>query len=551
LIKFQRNKPKENKMGNGEDVYDFVIIGSGFGGSVSAMRLSEKGYRVLVVEKGKRYQDQDLPDTSWNFRKYLWMPSLGCRGILKIILSRGYFVYHGIGVGGGSLVYAAVLMEPRDAFFEAPAWKEFGNWKQILKPHYQTARKMLGVSKNPRLWPADEALREVAGEFGYPETFRPTEVGIYFGEAGKEAPDPYFSGEGLPRIGCAHCGACIVGCRLDAKNTLEKNYLYFAEKYGAAILADTEVKEIIPLDGNHPSGARYQLICEPVVSKKNSNHRILASKVILSAGVLGTLSLLFHCRDESKTLPQLSQQLGKNVRTNSEAFLGAFNPKSMDDHSKGLSITSIFNVDSQTQVEPVRCPAGSSLLFWLLSSPIIEKTGNLLTRLWQTLLQIIIHPKEFIDAKFRPGLSRRGIAIMIMQTEDNQMRIKLGRNPFTFFKKSLIAEQDSNNSVPINIELGQQVARALAMKINGYASGSITAGLLNVPMTAHILGGCTFGRTADEGVIGTDCQVHHYPGLYVIDGSIVPANPGVNPSLSITALSEYAMSLVPEKGKSQ
>jgi cholesterol oxidase len=263
------------------------------------------------------------------------------------------------------------------------------------------------------------------------------------------------------------------------------------------------------------------------------------------------MTLLMRCRDDLHTLPKISPLLGEHVRTNSEAFLGAFSRNGADKHSDGLSITSIFYGGENTQVEPVRCPDGSSLLFVLLSSPLIKGGKGLLHRLWLTLVEIIRHPIRFIDTKFIPGLSNRGLALMIMQTEDNQMRLRLRRNPFALFRRGLVGEHDPERTVPVNIELGHKVVKAFAQKIRGYATGSITAGLINVPMTAHILGGCSFGSTAEEGVIGLDFQVHNYPGLYVVDGSIVPANPGVNPSLTITALAEYAMSQVPAKERAK
>jgi len=533
------------------ECYDYVIIGSGFGGSVSAMRLTEKGYRVLVLERGKRFQDDDLPRSSWNIWKYLWLPALRCFGILQMELSRGYFVYHSSGVGGGSLVYAAVLMQPKQEFFESPAWSRFGDWRTILEPHYATARRMLGVATNLRLWPTDQALQKVAEEFGFGNTFRPTEVGVYFGEEGHLVPDPYFAGEGPPRVGCTHCGACIVGCRVGAKNSLTKNYLFFAEKMGAQVLSERQVEAIYPLQGEPAQEGRYEVHFHPSTAWLNKPvSKVRARNVILSAGVLGTHNLLLRCRDELCTLPKISSRLGQGVRTNSEAFLGAFRYGKGEDHSEGLSITSIFHADPKTQVEPVRMPAGSSLLLIALSSPLIREHPNFLVRLGNTLIQILLHPLQFINAKFVPGLSRRGVAIMLMQTEDNHMGLRFGRNPFALFQRWLVGEQDPNRSIPVNLELGKRVARSLADKIGGYASGSVTAGLLNVPMTAHILGGCPFGETADEGVVGLDCQVHNYPGLYVIDGSIVPANPGVNPSLTITALAEYAMSQIPAKGAS-
>ncbi len=305
------------------DTYDFIIIGSGFGGSVSAMRLTEKGYRVLVLERGKRFRDQDFPRTNWNLPKFLWMPALRLFGIMQLSLLNGVLVLHGSGVGGGSLVYANVLMEPSDELFNAPAWRNLADWKTILRPHYDTARRMLGVALNPCLWPADHTLKTLAEQLGRGDTFRATDVGVFFGEAGKTVPDPYFGGAGPDRAGCTHCGACMVGCRHNAKNTLVKNYLYFAEKQGAEVRAECDVRDIRPLPPNQPDGARYEILYRRTTGLPFQRlQRVRARQVVLSAGVLGTMRLLFRCRDITHSLPDISPRLGTHVRTNSEALLG-------------------------------------------------------------------------------------------------------------------------------------------------------------------------------------------------------------------------------------
>jgi cholesterol oxidase len=438
-------------------------------------------------------------------------------------------------------------MEPSDDFFNSSAWNHLADWKTTLQPYYRTAKKMLGVTSNPHMWPADEALHSVAEELGYGDTFRPTEVGIFFGEPGEEVSDPYFGGEGPARSGCTHCGACIVGCRENAKNDLTKNYLYFAEKLGAELLAEVQAHEIHPLPENQPDSARYEVRFHSSTGGfRKPEYSVRARNVILAAGVLGTLSLLLYCKEKLGSLRNLSPRLGELVRTNSEAFMGAYSQREIEDHSQGLTITSIFHADEMTQIEPVRFKDGSSLLYRLLSSPIIEPNDSFPRRLWSTIGEIIKHPIDFFNVKFVPGLTRRGIALMLMQTEDNLMRLRLGRNPFSFFRRGLIGEHDVEHTIPVNINLGNRVARLFAEKIGAHPSGAITS-LLNVPMTAHILGGCVISKNSDEGVIDLKCQVHNYPGLYVVDGSIVPANPGVNPSLTITALAEYAMSCVPPK----
>jgi len=531
-----------------DETFDFVVVGSGFGGSVSAMRLTEKGYRVLVLERGKRFEDGDYPRTNWNIRKYLWLPPARCFGIMELRLLSGLFVFLGSGVGGGSLVYAGVLLEPDDRFFRAPSWAHMADWKSVLQPHFQTARDMLGVARNPRLWAADEGMRAAAARVGTGDSFRPTEVGIFFGESEVEVPDPYFRGEGPARSGCRHCGGCMVGCRYNSKNTLVKNYLYFAEKWGAEVWPEIEVDDLAPLPRGQPDGARYLVRYRSSTALIQGQPRqVRARNVVLSAGVLGTLRILLRCRDESRSLPAISPQLGMMVRTNSEAFLGSFGPLGSGDQSQGIAISSVVQADHRTQIEPVRFSAGSSLIFWLLSAPLIEVSGGFLRRLAASLVAIIRRPLEFLNTKFIPGITRRAVALLVMQTEDNQMRLRLSRGAQLLFRRGLVAEQHEERAVPVDIELGRKFARVFAQEMRGAPCGTITEGLLNIPMTAHMLGGCVFGRDAAEGVVDLHCEVFNYPGLFVVDGSIVPANPGVNPSLTITALAEYAMSHVPPR----
>jgi cholesterol oxidase len=530
-----------------KQIYDFVIIGSGFGGSVSAMRLTEKGYSVLVLERGKRFEDNDYPKRNWNIWKYLWMPGLRCFGILHLNVFKGLFVFGSSGVGGGSLVYAAVLMEPEDSFYDATSQRHVGDWKARLRPHFATARQMLGVAVNPQMTPADEALRHIAGKMMHGGNFRPTDVGVFFGELDKVVTDPYFSGEGPKRSGCNFCGGCMVGCRHNAKNTLPKNYLYFAEKQGAAVFAGCKVRDILPLTDDQSDGARYEVLYSSSTAwPYKPTQKIRARNVLVAAGVLGTTELLLNCRDVHRSLPNLSPQLGNLVRTNSEAFVGAFNPRSVQDHSKGIAISSIFNADEGTQIEPVRFSDGSSLIFWILSAPMIQAGGILIKRLWKIFVAILQRPVEFINLKLVPGLSRRGVALMIMQTKDNLMNLKLGRSVFTAFRRGLVADHNVKNRIPVDIDLGHQVVNEFAEIIDGFPVGTVPEGLLDVPTTAHMLGGCLIGRDANEGVIDEDFQVHNYPGLYIIDGSVIPANPGVNPSLTITAFAEYAMSRLPK-----
>ncbi len=535
-----------------QDALDFVVIGSGFGGSVSAMRLAEKGYRVLVLERGRRFEDEDFARTNWDLRRYLWLPLLGCYGIQQMSLLNGVMVFHGSGVGGGSLVYANVLVEPDDTIFEAPAWRDLADWRTVLRPHYNTARRMLGAVPNPTLWPADHVLHEIARDLGREASFRPTTVGVFFGkpgEEGKSVPDPYFGGHGPNRTGCIQCGGCMVGCRHNAKNTLVKNYLYFAEKWGAEIRAESEVQDIQPLTGLQPDGARYRVIYTSSTHPRQAAKAVRARHVIVSAGALGTLRLLLRCREQTRSLPHLSSRLGEQARTNSEALLGATAwGDRRTDYSKGVAITSVFRADEKTHVEPVRYPAGSGFMR-IMAVPLIEAGGSLLRRWVYMLGAILRRPAAFLHTKLLARWPERSTILLVMQTEDNVMRVRWGRNLFTLLRPGLVCERDRDRPIEAEIDLGHHITRAFARRIRGLPQANLIEGLLNIPTTAHFIGGVPMGRTAEEGVVGPNCEAHHYPGLFVIDGSIIPANPGLNPSLTITALAEYAMSLIPPKQK--
>ncbi|MBK7896245.1 MAG: GMC oxidoreductase [Candidatus Promineifilaceae bacterium] len=529
-----------------DDVYDYIIVGSGFGGSVSAMRLTEKGYRVLVLERGKRYQAEDFPKTNWNIFKYLWQPALRCFGIMGVNFLDDMMILNGSGVGGGSLVYASTHIEPGEKFYEAEEWVDLADWKTELAPHFQTANRMLGVRENPLFWPADYRLQEIANEVGQGQTFKPTPVAIFFGDPGETVPDPFFGGEGPDRAGCIHCGGCMVGCRHNAKNTLDKNYLYFAEKWGAEVRAEANVRQIRPLYGPQPGVARYEIEYEKVtdwVFKRKQTVR--ARNVILSAGVLGTVNLLLQCRDELKTLPLLSQRLGWMVRSNSEALMGVTARDGEVDYSKGVAITSHFWLDEVTSVEPVRYPRGSSLMR-NLAVPLVSLQGGGWRRFGRFMVEGVKRPYDFLKTRFLPDWARDSTILLIMQTAENRMRLKRGRSIFTLFRQGLVSERDESLPIPAVVDAGRAVANRFAEKINGIPQSTVNEVLLETPSTAHILGGCGIGASADEGVIDTKHEVFNYPGLFVADGSVIPANLGVNPSLTITAMTERAMSLVPK-----
>ncbi len=534
--------------------FDYVIIGSGFGGSVSAMRLTEKGYSVLVLEKGKRFEDKDFAKSNWQFGKYVWMPAICAHGILQISILKGVMVLHGTGVGGGSLGYANVLEIPADETFATPAWNQNVKWGKVLKTHYETAKKMLGVSGNPKLWKADFLLKDMAEERGMGHTFRATDVGVYFGEAGVTVPDPYFGGEGPDRAGCQHCGGCMVGCRYNAKNILPKNYLYFAEKNGAKVAAEVEVIDVRPLtvDGRRStinglsSDARYAITYQTSTSLFKSKQTVHANNVIFSAGVMGTMKLLLNLRDVKGSLPKLSRRLGHVVRTNSDALLGSVARKSDINYSEGVSISSIYNHDEITRIEPVRYPDGSSLMRFL-AAPLIDTDVNIPMRLLKFIWWVLTHPIDFLKALVLPGWAHNVTILLVMQHADNRMRFQIGRSGFTLFRRAMVAEKEPGYEIGAQVKGSHELTRDFSARMNGIPLGSLGENLLNLPTTAHILGGAPMGQNVDDGVVNENFEVFNYEGLYIIDGSIMPANPGVNPSLTITALAEYAMSKIEMK----
>jgi cholesterol oxidase len=524
-------------------IYDYIVIGSGFRGSVSAMRLTEKGYSVLVLEKGKRYEDKDFAKSNWQFWKYLWLPALRAQGILQISILKGVMVLHGAGVGGGSLGYANVLEVPTEETFATPAWNQNVRWGEVLHPHYETAKKMLGVSRNPKLWKADMVLKEMADQRGMGHTFRATDVGAYFGEAGATVADPYFGGEGPDRAGCSHCGGCMVGCRHNAKNTLPKNYLYFAEKNGAKIISESEVTDV---RSSTFDNSRYEVHYCSSTSLAPRHSVVYAKNVIFSASVMGTMKLLLNLRDVKKSLPELSGRLGHMVRTNSEALLGSVARKSDVNYSEGVSISSVYNHDEMTRIEPVRYPDGSSLMRFL-AAPLIDTNVSVPVRILRFFGWALTHPIDFATALILPGWAHNATILLVMQPADNRMRFRIGRTGFTLFQRGLVAEKEPGYEIHAHVKGSHELTREFAKRTNGVPLGSLGENLLGLPTTAHILGGAPIGRNAEEGVVNEKFEVHNYEGLYIIDGSIMPANPGVNPSLTITALAEYAMSKIGRK----
>ncbi|HRK02482.1 MAG TPA: GMC oxidoreductase, partial [Oligoflexia bacterium] len=436
------------------------------------------------------------------------------------------------------------LLTPDDAFYNAIQWRDLADWKTELAPHYQTAKQMLGVAPNPKNWLADEKLLEVAKEMGREHTFKKVDVGIFFGkpgEEGKTVPDPYFGGKGPARTGCLYCGACMVGCRHGSKNTLDKNYLYFAEKNGAEIRAESNVVDIRAL-----ASGGYEVDVEKSTAWFFKNRYTLRAKnVVLSAGVLGTVNLLLKCKLLTGGLPNVSDRLGQDVRTNNEALIGVTTRDVSQDHSRGIAITSGFYPDDNTHVEPVRYSKGSSFMR-LLAAPMADE-GTWITRPLKLIAATVLHPLDTLKLILNTRWAESTIILLVMQNIDNTMRFKLGRGLLTFFRKRLTTEVDPTQKIPSYIAIGHTVARALARKIDGIPQSAVNEVMLQIPTTAHILGGCGIGKDATTGVISTRHEVFGHPGLYVCDGSMIPANLGVNPSLTITAMTERAMDQIPSK----
>lgn len=520
-----------------EEIADYIVIGSGFGGSVSAMRLAEKGYSVTVIEKGREYRAEDFPKSNWQVRKFLWAPLLKCFGFQKLTFFKEVFILSGVGVGGGSLVYANTHMMPDDAFFHNPSWSRFGNWKEKLLPYYQLARFMLGSARNIHLDREDHLLREVAADMGKEETFDSVEVGVYFGDT-RQPKDPYFSGLGPLRKGCIGCAACMVGCRHDAKNTLDKNYLWFARKFGAKLSAETLVTKIEFQDGI------YSVHTQSSTSWFGRRKRVFRSKgLVLSGGVLGTLQLLLKQKYQLGTLPRLSDRLGNQLRTNSEMLCGVQSKTEKLNH--GIAISSVFNPDKDTHVEIVKYSDGSDVMGVFATYAI--GPGSALARTLRLIYSTLTKPHVQLRAYYRMlrrTWAKHSIIFLVMQSLDSSMRMRWKKG---WWGGRLTIDSRSSGKVPAHIPIGQEVMNRYASKVEGTAGNSLTEVMFNMSTTAHILGGCPMGVSVEEGVVNERFEVHGYPNMYILDGSIVQGNLGVNPSLTITAVSEYAMSMIPPK----
>ncbi|MCV7217184.1 GMC family oxidoreductase [Mycobacterium crocinum] len=533
-----------------EPDFDVLIIGSGFGGSVSALRLTEKGYKVGVLEAGRRYADHEFAKTSWRLREFLWAPRLGCYGIQRIHLLRNVMILAGAGVGGGSLNYANTLYVPPDPFFNDPQWKHITDWRAELMPHYDQAQRMLGVVKNPTFTDADRIMKEVAEEMGVGDTFTPTPVGVFFGVGGektpgKTVPDPYFGGVGPARTGCIECGECMTGCRHGAKNTLVKNYLGLAERAGAQVFPMTTVTSF----AQRPDGV-WEINTERTGRVARKDRRTFtANQVILAAGTWGTQKLLFKMRDTG-TLPKLSDKLGVLTRTNSESIVGAGRLEARPDLdlTHGVAITSSIHPSPDTHVEPCRYGKGSNAM-GLLQTLMTDgpgPEGSDVPRWKQLLTNAGEDPKGMIRMLSPRRWSERTMISLVMQHLDNSITTYTKRGAFG--RRRMTSKQGHGEPNPTWIPVGNKVTRRVAEKIDGVAGGT-WGELFNIPLTAHFLGGAAISDTPAKGVIDPYQRVYNYPTLHVMDGASVSANLGVNPSLSITAQAERATSLWPNKGE--
>ncbi|HEB26906.1 MAG TPA: GMC family oxidoreductase [Porticoccus sp.] len=544
--------------------FDQVIIGSGFGGSCSALRLSEKGHRVLVLEKGKRWNDEDFPKTNWNIKKNLWAPFIGFKGLYQVNLSRKVIALHGAGVGGGSLIYGNVHFIPEDKVFNTPSWKTSkDNWKESLLPFYGLAQRMIGVSSSDYENDADHSLRKVAEKLGRGDSYRLVNTGILFrqansnssdGQEGADRGDPYFSGDGPDRNNCQNCGACMLGCPHNAKNTLVKNYLYFAERNGVEIRAESKATRIVPLPyGDGKAGdAGYE------ITVKDSSgfgfaktYKLKTRGIVLSAGVFGTISLLLDQKYKGKTLPDISPLLGRQVRTNSETLIPVSTRK-RDANGKaveichGPAISSIISADDETNIEIVRYAPGADAAFaGMITVPITDGGGNV-PRVIRLLVNIVKNPIKALRTLNPFGAARNTVWLLVMQTKDSFIHMQLKRRWYKAFTLQWEATQEADDEpLTAYFPIAHKVAELFTKESGGDAANILGEIIADTPLTAHIMGGVSIGTDSDNGVIDDTGEVFGYKNLRVLDGTIIPGNLGVNPSLTILALTEHAMSKLP------
>ena len=529
--------------------YDFIIIGSGFGGSVCAHRLSEKGYKVAVMEMGRRWKPEDLPETSWSLRRWFWRPKLGLRGFFNMRFFRHVTIYHGCAVGGGSITYGATLLRPPAKVWDSGTWASLTDWKASMPQHYATAEYMLGIIENQILGPADHLLKTTAEAVGCGPSFYPTRVGIFQmenAEAGRSYDDPFFSGQGPARTPCVGCGGCIMGCRHGAKNTLDLNYLYFAEKHGCRIFPETKVVDVKPLSGSPVGANGYEVhTVRSTTWIRRHPQRFTSQAIVFAASALGTMELLFRLREKG-SLPAISTQLGKHVRTNSESLIGARMPGCREDYSQGISIGSGVYIDAHTHIEAVRYPRGSDTMGLLTTVLTDGHPGYGRIALWakNIVTSLLRHPIRSWRLARPWRWARECVILLCMQALDGEIEMDWRRPWFWPFRKFLVSRGEK---VAAYIPQANQFARKFAEVAGGTAMSTLPEILFDVPGTAHCIGGCVIADSTTHGVVDSQQRVFGYSNMYISDGSVIAANLGVNPSLTITALAERAMSFVPAK----
>jgi cholesterol oxidase len=531
-----------------ETDFDFIVIGSGFGGSVSAHRLVEKGYRVAVMEMGRRWTPENMPSTNWLIWRWIWRPRIWLRGFFNIKFFRHVLILHGSAVGGGSITYANTLLKPKDSVWDNGSWAGLAKWKAEMPQYYQTAERMLGVTKNRILGPADRALERAARATGAGETYYRTNVAVLEPPEGKSGgetvPDPYFAGEGPERATCIGCGGCMVGCRYNAKNSLDKNYLYLAEKHGAKVFAEARVVDVQPLEGAEDGSAGYEVRTKKSTGWFGYPHRRFTCRgVIFACSALGSMDLLFRLKQRG-SLPEVSDQLGNRVRTNAESLIGVRVPGCSEDLSKGIAIGSGFHLDEHTHIEATRYPAGSDAMALLSTLLTGGRAGWTRVVLWlkTVAVSLLRHPWKTVRCLHPFGWARESVILLCMQTLDGHIDMRLRRPWYWPFHKVLVSQ---GRGIPTFIPQANEFASKLAEMIGGTPMSMLTEILFNIPGTAHVLGGCPMGASRDDGVVDHRNRVFGYRNMYVCDGSVIAANLGVNPSLTICAITERAMSFVP------
>jgi len=532
--------------------FDFIVIGSGFGGSVSAYRLAEKGYKVAVMEMGRRWTPESLPRTNWELSRWIWRPNVALRGFFNIRIFRHVLILHGCAVGGGSITYANTLLVPKSTVFENGSWAGLADWNAEMPQHFATASRMLGVRENQILGPADLLLKQAADAAGIGHTFYRTNVAVFQAPQGEPGggtfPDPYFGGEGPERSACIGCGGCMVGCRFNAKNTLDKNYLYLAEKRGVRVFEETRVVDVAPRNGTPDGSQGYEIhTVNSTALFGAQRQRFTCRGVVVAASALGTLDLLFRLKQKG-SLPRISGQLGNRVRTNAESLIGVRVPGSSEDLSKGIAIGSGIYIDDETHIEAVRYPEGSDAMALMSTLLTNGRPGwtRILLWLWNLAVALTRHPIRTLRCLRPRRWARESLILLCMQTVPGHVDMRLQRPWYWPFDKTLVTR---GNRVSTFIPRANEFASKAAALVGGTPMSMLTEVLFDIPGTAHILGGCPMGATPADGVVDHRGRIFGYKNLYVCDGSVLAANLGVNPSLTICAITERAMNFLPEASK--